>query len=291
MAITPTTEITPTATAAVTYTTLDGQPFRPGRLWPTPDPAQAQDHYWLDRPIGPGGEIYASAYYPYGSNGQGEYIPHFGADIVNPFGTPVLAMAEAEVAAAGSDLSQIVGEKPNFYGNYILLRLLRSYREQPLFVLYGHLSRIDVQAGELVQPGQPIGQVGMAGVALGPHLHIEVRVGTPDYAHTRNPELWLKPSPGLGTIAGRLLNASGQSLPGVPVLIYQLPQLTRIWQEVHTYLDLPGINPDDDWGENFMLADVPVGSYRLETAINGEVYRQEITVQEGRTSFAAIQTN
>jgi len=255
-----------------------------------PDPAAAQDHYWLERPIGPGGQIYANAFYPYGSNGRGQYIPHHGVDIVNPFGTPVLAVADAEVVAAGTDTEQVVGPSPNFYGNFIVLRLFRTYRDQPVFVLYGHLSRIDVQPGQSVQPGQPVGRVGMSGVAIGPHLHIEVRIGQNDYAHTRNPELWLKPTPGYGTIVGRLLNAQGRPLANVPILIYQSPRFDRIWQQIYTYLDEPGINPDDEWGENFMLADVPVGTYRLETRVNDQIYQQEVEIKDWQSTFVLIQT-
>ncbi|MCD6291687.1 MAG: peptidoglycan DD-metalloendopeptidase family protein [Anaerolineae bacterium] len=262
----------------------------PGRLWPTPDPAQAHDHYWLERPIGPGGNIYASPWYPYGTDGHGQYLPHHGADLVNKEGTPVLAVAEADVVDAGSDANRVVGLEPNFYGNFIILRLLRTYHGQPVFVLYGHLSEIDVNPGERVQPHQPIGRVGMTGIALGPHLHIEVRVGKNDYAHTRNPELWLKPTPGYGTLAGRLLDSKGRAWANVPILIYRAPHLDRIWQQVYTYLNLPDINPDDDWGENFMLADMPVGKYRIEAEINGRIYRQDIEIRDGRTTFTIIRT-
>lgn len=286
-------ESTPTPLPTEETPAASSQPkeIQPGRVWPSPDPASAQDHYWLERPIGPGGQVYANAWYPYGTDAQGQYLPHHGADIVNELGTPVLAVAEAEVIEAGQDVDRVVGLQPNFYGNYIVLRLFRPYKGQPVFVLYGHLSEILVQPGETVQPGQVIGKVGMSGVALGPHLHVEVRIGQNDYAHTRNPELWLKPGPGFGTIAGRLINPEGRTWPDVPILIYQMPNADRIWQQIYTYLDLPDINPDDDWGENFMLADVPAGAYLLETKINGRLYQTPIEIQEGKTSFVIIQTD
>jgi len=37
--------------------------------------------------------------------------------------------------------------------------------------LYLHLSRIDVQEGQAVQPGQVLGAVGNTGASIGPHLH------------------------------------------------------------------------------------------------------------------------
>ncbi len=58
------------------------------------------------------------------------------------------------------------------YGNAIRLRHANGVE-----TLYGHLSRIGVRAGQRVKQGEPIGAVGMTGLATGPHL---------DYRMTRN---------------------------------------------------------------------------------------------------------
>ncbi len=43
--------------------------------------------------------------------------------------------------------------------------------------LYGHLSSLDVKAGDAVEKGQPLGRSGTTGLAAGDHLHFTVLVG------------------------------------------------------------------------------------------------------------------
>lgn len=41
-------------------------------------------------------------------------------------------------------------------------------------ILYGHMSRVSVAAGDEVRPGQQLGRVGSTGNSTGPHLHLQV---------------------------------------------------------------------------------------------------------------------
>ena len=47
--------------------------------------------------------------------------------------------------------------------------------------LYAHQSSIAVSVGQSVGRGDVIGYVGQTGLAAGPHLHFEVRVGGKTY--------------------------------------------------------------------------------------------------------------
>lgn len=85
---------------------------------------------------------------------------HKGLDIAAPHGTPVRAMMDGVVAAAG---------RAGGYGNLIKLGHGRTYQS-----MYGHLSRIAVRPGERVSRGEIIGYVGSTGLSTGPHLHFEV---------------------------------------------------------------------------------------------------------------------
>lgn len=107
---------------------------------------------------------------------------HKGIDYGAPVGTRIRATADGVVA--------FVGQK-NGYGNVIVLRHANG-----ITTLYGHLSAFirDLRVGARVQQGDPIGYVGMSGLATGPHLHYEFHVnGVHVDPLQRAPE----PSPGI----------------------------------------------------------------------------------------------
>ena len=65
------------------------------------------------------------------------------------------------VVVAGNDLETIYGKKPNFYGNLVVQELDHTFQGQPVYVLYGHLSQVNVEVGQHLQPGDVLGRVGM----------------------------------------------------------------------------------------------------------------------------------
>lgn len=101
--------------------------------------------------------------YGYSRSTVGQSITHKGTDFRAPEGTPVLAMNRGVVRK--------VQEGRN-YGKTIIV-------DHGLGVqtLYMHLSKILVNEGELVLPGQKIGLSGKTGYAEAAHLHLSVRIG------------------------------------------------------------------------------------------------------------------
>ncbi|MBC7235635.1 MAG: M23 family metallopeptidase, partial [Chloroflexi bacterium] len=212
-------------------------------------PRTMVDHYLLQRPIAPPGEYRPDRYYPYASRGDGSYPVHLGVEFVNRIGTPVLAAADGIIRVAGEDTLQVYGARDGFYGLVIIQELEEKWGDEAVFVVYGHLSRLDVQPGQRVRKGEIIGAVGMAGIAEGPHLHLEVRVGANDYRNTVNPDLWLQPLPGHGTLAGELLSANGDPVGDARLVLYRVGDSVPF--RYFTSYPLLKANPDPAWGENF----------------------------------------
>ncbi|HEY7509874.1 MAG TPA: M23 family metallopeptidase [Vicinamibacteria bacterium] len=84
------------------------------------------------------------------------FRPHLGVDYAAPSGTPVRAAADGLVVQAGWH---------GGYGKTVKLRHGRGIQ-----TLYGHLSRIHVKAGQRVEQGELIGNVGTTGLSTAPHL-------------------------------------------------------------------------------------------------------------------------
>ena len=273
---TPTLPPQPTATATVKPSPTAS---------PTPNGALAADHYWLTRPFSSPDNDVVARYYPYASRGDGTMAIHHGVELVNPNGTVIHATAPGTIVVAGNDLRQVYGARTDYYGLLVMQELDQTLDGEPVYVVYGHVSEVNVVVGDHVETGEPIGLVGMMGAATGPHLHLEVRVGGDDYDSTANPELWLAPRPGRGNLAGLVLTAEGRPASEVRVVIYAGDTAV---DEVLTYPS-HDVNPDPAWGENLFAGDLAAGNYTAQLFANGSYYRQDFAVAPGKTSWITIQ--
>ena len=270
----------------------------PMRVWSSfvPAPPEENDHFWVQSAfLGTEHNAVAAPSYQFGSTGGGRYRPHHGLDIANPWGTPVMAGATGTVIHAGLDDPIVQGPYPNFYGNTVVIQLDRQLPvasgELDVFLLYGHLSRVTVETGQRVQPGDIVGEVGMTGIAIGPHLHVEMRVGENTYQNSVNAYLWLKPAPGEGVVAVRLITADGRSWPAARLTLARFEEGRAVWgRMIETYRDDENIAPNPAWGENGAMGDVPAGYYVLVGNVNGEAVRAEFFVRDGQTTFVEIRT-
>lgn len=91
---------------------------------------------------------------------------HWGIDIAAPMMTPEYAAAAGTVLRAGP---------ASGYGNVIYIQHLNGD-----VTVYGHMEKVLVEAGQVVESGELIPRVGSRGFSTGPHLHFEVWAGSLD---------------------------------------------------------------------------------------------------------------
>jgi len=87
---------------------------------------------------------------------------HTGIDFRGDAGDPVHATAAGTVTAAG------------WTGGYG--KMVEIDHGNGLTTRYGHLSKIEVDVGDKIRPGQTVGRLGSTGRSTGPHVHYETRI-------------------------------------------------------------------------------------------------------------------
>ena len=154
----------------------------------------------------------------------GVFKLHAGHDFAAPTGRGIAAAQSGRVTFAGWDAGG---------GN-----MMRINHGGGFDTWYLHMSRMMAKAGQSVNGGQKIGEVGSTGNSTGPHLHFETRFG----GVPRDPMRWLagaagsgysKAGPGAGTDDPRAnTKAAGKSISGImkPVEEAQLgmPGLAKV---------------------------------------------------------------
>ncbi len=248
---------------------------------------QAKEHYWFTRAFTKANVTWGSFYYPYGTNARGKYFWHYGIDIQNPENTPIVAAGDGVVIYAGPDSQKLLGPWLDFFGQAVVIEHTQPWNGMPVYTLYGHVSKALVQVGQQVKTGDPIALVGQLGVALGPHLHFEVRVGAGTYYNTRNPDLWIRPDPGYGVIAGRVVDHQNYYVPQQLVTLHFAENPGKFWRQTFTYPD-EEVNSDEFYGETFSFSDVPSGRYLLKTFFDGRQLTVPITVTNQSTTFVLL---
>ena len=226
-------------------------------------------HFIFHAPIGSGFNQKIEPSYLYGSTQDNLREPHHGVEFINPQGTPVLAAGDGTVVFAGNDSNVEIGWWVNFYGNLVVIQHSVDGFDDPIFTLYGHLSKILARTGDIVKVGDKIGEVGMTGKALGTHLHFEVREGINDYAHTRNPGLWLIPEKGNGALVGQIFNKAGEVRRYNDLKLLSIDHPEMEFPRPVPYADT-GLNGDDTYKEVFAIGNLPSGKYELHFSPNGK---------------------
>jgi len=263
---------------------------------PTPCPRPVctfNSQFPLAIPIAPPGRDTVEPSYRFGSTQNGKREPHHGVEFINKAGTPVLAAADGKVVVAGNDLDTAYGPMVDFYGNVVIIEHKLPGMAVPIYTTYGHLLKVGVSVGQNVKQGEPIGEVGLGGVAAGTHLHFEVRYGVNDYNAVRNPELWLKPhlddqGQPLGVLAGRIVDAQGDLLGAENVVIKRLDGNGKMVKAYYltTYEDAQMLG-QPPWYDSFAIGDLEAGTYQISFIYKHE-QKYQVQVMPGGVTYVYL---
>ncbi|EHR59516.1 M23 family metallopeptidase [Saccharomonospora cyanea] len=98
---------------------------------------------------------------------------HYGIDIANSIGTPIVAAADGTVIEAGP---------ASGFGLWVRVQL-----DDGTIHVYGHMESYSVSVGQRVKAGEQIAVIGNRGQSTGPHLHFEVHQN----GQKIDPQAWL----------------------------------------------------------------------------------------------------
>jgi murein DD-endopeptidase MepM/ murein hydrolase activator NlpD len=247
--------------------------------------------FLLQRPLAPGGRNTVDP-----SNRFGEYMrstrsANLGAGFLNSTGAVVVAAADGIVVVSGDDSRTSYAQRPNLYGNLVILEHNLPGIGEPVYTLYAHLSEVSVAEGDSVSAGQEIGKVGMSGNVSGSTLHFEIRQGENSLDEARNPDLWLLPlqdenGQPTGALAGSIIDASGDYVEMGNIVLERLagpgqPAVDQVYIQTYTDKDLVGQPP---WGENFAVGELPPGEYQVSFWLSG-MQQMVVRVEPGKLTI------
>ena len=121
------------------------------------------EHYYVSSPYGP-------RKHPV----TGKYRMHHGIDLAGTWQENVSVSADGTVVFAG------------YHGSFG--KVIRIRHDYGIMTTYGHLAKINVRRGDLVNEGQVIGKMGRTGKVKGAHLHYEISVN----GKSQNPATYIK---------------------------------------------------------------------------------------------------
>jgi murein DD-endopeptidase MepM/ murein hydrolase activator NlpD len=253
-------------------------------LYPIPWAMSPYDHFYFARPIAADNVNWPLAEYRYGGVFFAPDIVHTGVDIDAEMGTPILAAGPGTIVSADWGLyTEAPGNQADPYGMAVVVQHDFGYKDQALYTVYAHMSKLIAIVGQHVETGDVLGLVGDTGATTGPHLHFEIRLGRNAFYNTFNPELWTAPPQGWGVLVGRLTDEKNKLLTHVKVEVRPMPYELPV-RTVRTY-GIGAVNSDPYYQENMVLSDLPAGLYKITLVYEDEEQQTWVEIFPGQVSY------
>jgi len=246
------------------------------------DRPEKPEHNWLIRPFGSPDNIMVDQTQLFASNNFADGGVAKGLIYNNSDGARVRAV----------DYGTIVYK--NSRDGHLVLKVENKYDDYFIYAHYYNLKEIYPSLGKYVQRGTPIGAVGRMKSTGSNHLYFEISLSFDDDSNIPsnpvNPELWVYPLPGCGTIIGSIVDSLGQPIPGLSIkgVGKPLPSETPYTQSLTYSYDLL---PDPYYNENFVIGDVPAGDYVIWTESEGVRSAARVTVKPSKVTIVTLIVN
>ncbi|MCD6161633.1 MAG: peptidoglycan DD-metalloendopeptidase family protein [candidate division Zixibacteria bacterium] len=220
-------------------------------------------HQWLIRPVSPNVNNYLDQTNLFSSIICGSSAKNQGCLYNNSEGVKALAVDYGTIVYTNRKIGHVVLKCDTRYKNYYV------------YAHYHHLKKVARWIGQRVSKYDIIGLVGRKGKAVRECLYFEVSLSKMDDSNVPNepvnPELWQKPLPGCGTIAGIIADTAGNFINDVKIFGVEKPAPAETpFSYAKSYHSLAYSSPA--YKENFVIGDVPAGDYLLWAVYDGEKY-------------------
>ncbi|MBI5965360.1 MAG: M23 family metallopeptidase [Chloroflexi bacterium] len=253
-------------------------------LYPVPWAMSPYDHFYFARPIAADNVNWPLAEYRYGGVFFAPNIVHTGVDIDAEMNAPILAAGPGTVISSDWGLyTEAPGNQSDPYGMAVVVRHDFGYKDQALYTVYAHMSKLIAVVGQHVGTGDVLGLVGDTGATTGPHLHFEIRLGRNAFYNTFNPELWMAPPQGWGVLVGRVTDEDDKLLTHIRVEVRPMPYELPV-RTVRTY-GIGAVNSDPYYQENMVLSDLPAGLYKVTLIYEDKEQQTWVEIFPGQVSY------
>jgi murein DD-endopeptidase MepM/ murein hydrolase activator NlpD len=248
--------------------------------------AAIPSHFLFGRPLDDSTPYWpvAELRYGAGTNFSARNGIHTGLDYMADYGARVYALGAGEVIWEGYGIESYLGPD-NAYGVAVTIKHDDTVYDLTVYSIYAHLSVTHVVKGDRVEEGDLIGEVGLTGYTSSPHLHLEVRLGNASEFISRNPELYVRPLPGYGVLAARLLNTDGSNLYGQEIYLESLND-HKTWT-ANSYWGPTAIS-DSVYKENLVIGDLPAGQYAIIVYYGGAELHHSVFIRSGEITYFTL---